>query len=142
MTTRRGRLVLGALGTAAAALIVAELAFGALHYGETRLADPCTAKPAFTGGGVDGAIQRFALSGLNGAACRLHTSREELVLSFTPAAGTRIRWSSATISAALKAGLDRAAKDTAGGGVLGSLASLLFRDLLADPLAWLLGHAG
>jgi hypothetical protein len=142
VTTRRGKVVLGALGAAAAALIVAELALGAVHFGETKLADPCTAEPAFKGGGVDGAVQRFALSGLNGAACRLHTSREELVLSFTPAAGTRVKWSSATIAAALKAGFARAAKDTVGGGVLGSLASLLFRDLLADPLAWLLGHAG
>ena len=29
------------------------------------------------------------LSGLNGAACKLHTTREELVLSFVPAAGTK-----------------------------------------------------
>jgi len=142
VTTRRGKVVLGALGAVAAALIVAELAAGAVHFGETKLADPCTAEPSFKGGGVDGAVQRFALSGLNGAACRLHTSREELVLSFTPAAGTRIRWSSATIAAAMKAAFDRAAKDTVGGGALGSLASLLFRDLLADPLAWLLGHPG
>jgi hypothetical protein len=140
VTTRRGKLVLGALAAAAAALIVVELAFGAVHFGETKLADPCTAKPAFSGGGIDGAVQRFALSGLNGAACRLHTSREELVLSFTPRAESKVRWDTPTIRAALQAGFTRAAKDTFGGGALGSLAGALFRGLLADPLAWLLGR--
>ena len=142
MTTRRGRLVLGALAAAAASLIAVELALGAVHFGETKLADPCTAEPAFHGGGIDGAIQRFALSGLNGAACRLHTSREELVLSLTPSGKTKVKWTAATISAALQAGFARAAEDTAGGGLLGSFAGLLFRDLLADPLHWLLGRAG
>jgi hypothetical protein len=142
MTTHRGKLVLGALAAAAVSLIAIELAFGAVHFGKTKLADPCTAKPAFSGGGIDGAVQRFALSGLNGAACRLRTSREELVLSFTRSAKTRVRWNRATIDAALQAGFTRAARDAAGGGVLGSLAGVLFRDLLADPLEWLLGRAG
>jgi hypothetical protein len=142
VTTRRGKLVLGVLAAGAVALIAVELAFGAVHFGETKLADPCTAKPAFSGGGIDGAVQRFALSGLNGAACRLHTSREELVLSFTRSATTKVTWNRATIAAALQAGFTRAAQDAAGGGVLGSLAGVLFRDLLADPLAWLLGRTG
>jgi len=142
VTTRRGRLALGGLAATGVALIAVELAFGAVHFGETRLADPCTAKPAFRGGGIDGAVQRFALSGLNGAACRLHTTREELVLSFTPSAKTRIRWSAGTIAAALQAGFARAAEDTFGGGVVGSVAGLLVRDLLAHPLQWLLGRAG
>ena len=142
MSTRRGTIVLAALGVAAVALIAVELGLGALSYGEPHLADPCTSKPAFSGGGIDGAVQRFALSGLNGAACRLHTSREQLVLSFTRSAKTKVKWDRATIDAALQAGFTRAAQDTVGGGVLGSLAGVLFRDLLADPLTWLLGRTG
>ena len=106
----------------AAALIALELALGAVGFGGAKLADPCTSKPAFAGGGVDGAVQRIALSGLNGAACRLGTSREELVLSFSPGSGEKIRWTRPTIDAALRAGIDRAATDTAGGGVMGSVA--------------------
>jgi hypothetical protein len=141
MTTRRGRLVLGALAAAAASLIVIELALGALSFGQTRLADPCTAKPAFKGGGIDGAVQRFALSGLNGAACELHTTREEFVLSFVPSAGTKqIRWDRETIDRALKAGLDRAARDTAGGGLLGSVFSFALRKIVGDPLGFFLGE--
>jgi hypothetical protein len=140
VTTRRGKLVLVALAAAAALLIAIEFAFGALHFGRTTLADPCTAEIAFQGDGIDGAIQRFALSGLNGAACRLHTSREELVLSFSPTATTRIRWNAVTISAALQAGFSRAAESAAGNGLLGRLAALLVRNVVADPLEWLLGR--
>jgi hypothetical protein len=141
MTTRRGRIVLAALGLTAAALVIVELALGALSFGEPHLADPCTSKPAFEGGGIDGAVQRFALSGLAGAACELGTTREEFVLSFVPAAGTKqIRWDQETIDRALHAGLDRAARDAAGGGVGGRLLSFALRELLARPLQWFLGE--
>jgi hypothetical protein len=140
VTSRRGKLVLGALAAAAVALVALELGLGAIGYGKATLADPCTAKPAFQGGGIDGAVQRFALSGLNGAACNLHTSREALVLSFSPSAKTKIMWDQATIDAAVKSGFDRAAHDTAGNGLLGSLLATLLRDIVAQPVAWLLGQ--
>ena len=106
------------------ALLAVELALGALSAGETHLADPCTSKPAFDGGGLDGAVQRFALTGLNGAACELHTTREELVLSFVPAAGvSTARWDRPTIERALQSGFDKAAEDVAGDGVAGRLLS-------------------
>ena len=138
MTTRRGRIALAAVGAAAAVLIIVELALGAFSFGQTKLADPCTSKPAFSGGGIDGAVQRFALSGLNGAACSLHTSQEELVLSFSPSAKTKVRWDKATIDQALRAGLDRAAHDTAGGGISGRILAFLLREILANPLEWFL----
>jgi hypothetical protein len=138
VTTRRGRLVLAGVAGAAAVLLAVELALGAIDYGEARLADPCTAKSAFHGGGIDGALQRFALSGLNGAACRLHTSREELVLSLSPSARTPIRWNQATIDSAVAAGFERAAHDTAGNGLLGSLLASLLRDIVGRPVEWLL----
>ena len=83
--------VLAALLVAVGVLIVAELAAGALDFGETRIADPCTTEANFEGGGIDGAIQRFALSAISGAACELDTSREELVLSFVPSANASRR---------------------------------------------------
>jgi hypothetical protein len=142
MTTSRGTLALTVLGAAAVVLIAIELALGALSYGDPRLADPCTSKPAFSGGGLDGATQRFALSTLAGAACELHTTREELVLSFVPKAGTeRIRWDRPTIDAALKAGLDRAAVDEAGTGLAGQALAFALRELVAPSIAWFLGTA-
>jgi hypothetical protein len=131
------RLVLVALLGAAVALIAVELSIGAISFGEAKLADPCKAQPHVSEGGIfgsiDAAIQRVALSGLNGAACSLHTSREELVLSFAPAAGTKkVRWSRATIEKALRGGIARAA----GGGLLGRVVA----DVLADPVAYLIGE--
>ena len=133
--------VLAALLAAACVLIVVELAIGALDFGETKIADPCTTQANFHGGGIDGAIQRFALSAISGAACELHTSREELVLSMVPGSSSNVRWDKATINRALRKGVERAAKDTAGKGLLGRVLAGVLDKVLADPLAWLLGQA-
>jgi predicted MFS family arabinose efflux permease len=137
--TARGRPLLRGLVLVAVTLLAAELALGGLGYGSAALADPCTSKPAFSGGGLDGAVQRFALSGLAGAACSLGTSREELVLSFSPSGKGTVRWDKATIDKALRAGLDRASHETAGGGFMGAALAFVMRELVADPVEWLLG---
>jgi hypothetical protein len=140
VTTRRGRAALAALALAAACLLAVELGLGAIGFGRPGLADPCTAKPALEGGGIDGAIQRFGLSALNGAACELGTTREELVLSFVPSAGTRpIRWDEETVERALRQGFERAARDAAGEGILGDVLAFVLREALARPIAWFLG---
>lgn len=132
----RRLLVLLAL---AAALLIVELSLGAIHFGQAKLADSCTSKPAFEGGGLDGEIQRFALSGLNGAACKLHTTREELVLSFVPAAGTKsVRWDRATIEAALRAGFHQAVKDTEDRGVAGYIVGHILDVVIGAPLDYFL----
>ena len=124
----------------AAALLIVELSLGAIHFGQARLADPCTSKPAFEGGGLDGEIQRFALSGLNGAACKLHTTREELVLSFVPAAGTkRVRWDRQTVENALRAGFDQAFHDTERRGLAGFVIGHVLEIVLGAPLNYFLG---
>ena len=127
----------------AVTLLVVELALGAIHFGKPKLADPCTSKPAFEGGGIDGEVQRFALSGLNGAACKLHTSREELVLSFVPAAGTKpVRWDRKTIDAALKAGFHQAFEDTEHRGVAGFVIGHILEAMVGAPLDFLLDLSG
>jgi hypothetical protein len=130
---------LGVLLGLAATLLVVELALGAIHFGQPKLADPCAAKPGFSGGGIDGEVQRFALSGLNGAACKLHTSREELVLSFVPAAGTKsVRWDRRTIDDALRSGFDRAFKDTERRGIAGFVIGNILEVVLGAPLDYFL----
>jgi hypothetical protein len=131
--------ILAVLLGAALALIVVELSIGAIGFGKPKLADPCRDKPAFKGGGIDGEVQRFALSGLNGAACRLHTTREELVLSFVPAAGTKsVRWDRPTIEAALRAGLDKAFKDTEHRGAAGFVIGHVLEVLVGAPVDFFL----
>jgi hypothetical protein len=137
ITTPRGRRVLIALGVAAAALVVIELALGALSFGQPRLADPCTAKATPAGSGIDATVQRLARATLDGAACQLHTTREELVLSFVPAAGTkRIRWDRHTIDQALRAGLDRSAHELAGNGIVGNVLAFTLGNLFAPSVEW------
>ena len=133
--------VLAALLAAVGVLVVGELALGALDFGETRIADACTTDANFDGGGVDGAVQRFALSAISGAACELGVSREELVLSLVPSTGAKVRWDKETINRALRNGVRRAAEDSAGNPLLGALLAGLLDKVLADPLAWLLGQA-
>jgi hypothetical protein len=135
---RRIAVVLGA----AVVLLIVEVSLGAFHFGQPKLADPCTSKPAFEGGGIDGEIQRFALSGLNGAACKLHTTREELVLSFVPAAGTkRVRWDRKTIENALEAGFQQAFDDTEQRGIAGFIIGNILEVVLGAPLKYFLDQS-
>jgi len=87
--------VLAALFVAAAVLIGIEFALGAAHAGDVQLGNPCMSR-TFAGD----VVQRVVLQGLDHAACRLHTSREELVLSLTSPSHRR--------EEALRAGLLRA----------------------------------
>jgi hypothetical protein len=133
---------LAVLLAAAAALLIVELSLGAIGFGKPHLADPCTSKPAFGGGGLDGEVQRFALSGLNGAACKLHTTREELVLSFVPAAGTkRVRWDRKTIEDALRAGFDRAFHDTEQRGLAGFVIGHILELVIGAPVDYFLDRS-
>jgi hypothetical protein len=128
---------------AAVALLIVELSLGAIGFGKPRLADPCTSKPAFRGGGLDGEVQRFALSGLNGAACKLHTTREELVLSFVPAAGTkRVRWDRPTVEDALRFGFDRAFKDLEARGLAGLVIGHILEVVVGAPIDFFLDVSG
>lgn len=78
--------------------------------------------------GVDATIQRIALDGLEGAACELDTTREELVLAFAPDApgAADIGFDDETIERATRAGLSRsvsAAEDR--GDINGETAAVL-----------------
>jgi hypothetical protein len=143
--TRRtiGILGLGAIAAVAVTLIAVELGMGAASYGEFHPADPCTAIETFPGSGVDATIQRVTLSGLNGAACELDTTREELVLSFVPQAGSEpIEWDRPTIERAVRAGLERAIDDEQERGSIGSITAFLLRQIAARaPIDWLISGA-
>ena len=113
---------------AAAALLVAvELGEGALGYGSGKLANPCVER-TFSGGGFDAAVQRIVLDGLDGAACRLGTSREQLVLSLGTGAGyPASHWSRQQIDTALRAGLLAAVDRSEARGDLPPLVAPLLR---------------
>lgn len=117
---------------AALALIAAELGTSAAD-GGVDVANPCKPRAPFPGHGIDATIQRVVLEGLDGAACRLHTSREELVLSL--GSGSRRRRWRRTVDTALRAGLlqavDRAERR---GDIPGFLAPLVRRVARTAPI--------
>jgi hypothetical protein len=101
------RLILAALFAAAIVLVSLEFAMGAADAGEVHLQNPCRAR-TFPGSGIGATVQRVFLNGLDGAACRLHTTREELVLSLGGSSAVLPRrWDEHTVEVALRAGLLR-----------------------------------
>ena len=127
---RQGLIALGVLGLAAVLLIAFELSQGALSYGESKVADPCEPRETFPGAGIDATVQRIVLDGLDGAACRLHTTREELVLSLAPETGVRRRWDDHTIEVAVRAGLLQAVDRAEQRGDIPGFAAPLLRQLV------------
>jgi hypothetical protein len=100
------KAALVALLVAGVALAAVELGLGALSEPSPKIANPCQPRDGRTGG-LDTTIQRIVLDGLDGAACRLHTTREELVLSIGGGSEAPRHWDEHTIEVALRAGLLR-----------------------------------
>jgi hypothetical protein len=121
--------VLVALLATVVALVGVELGKGALHEPAPKLANPCHPRGGRTGG-IDATIQRIVLDGLDGAACRLHTTREELVLSFAPETGVRRRWDQHTVEVAIRAGMLRSIDEAQRRGDLPDFAAGLARELV------------
>jgi len=98
--------ILAALLAAVLALVAVEFGKGAAEEPGPKIANPCHGRAPRGGGGLDATVQRIVLDGLDGAACRLHTTREELVLSLGGGGlGVTRRWDEHTIEVALRAGL-------------------------------------
>ena len=118
---------------AAVAVVVAEVGKSATE-GPVKIAGPCKPRAPFAGQGIDATIQRVVLDGLDGAACRLHTTREELVLSLRGGTGSR-RWDQHTIDTALRAGLLRAVDEAdRRGDIPGFLVPVVRRVVETVPL--------
>jgi hypothetical protein len=127
---RQGWIALGVLGLAAVALIAVELSKGALDYGESTVADPCGDRPSFQGDGFDATVQRIVLDGLDGAACELSATREELVLAFDPSLGDEVRWDQETIERAVRSGLLRSIDDAEERDDIGGVPATILREVV------------
>jgi hypothetical protein len=86
-------------------------ALGGGSYKPVAVADPCAERERGGSGGVSGGIERVVLSALDGAACKLGVSREELVLA--------LRSTSALHGFARKEGVDEdEVEDAVRGGIV------------------------
>lgn len=139
-----GRSAIAGLALAIVGLLAAEAGAGGLEFGRFERRDPCAA-PAdpYPGKGFDATLQRIVLSGLDGAACQLSVSREELILSLDAKSGlVSIDWDRATVQSAVRSGLVRAIdnaedRDSIPGIVAGPLRELARR----APIEFALGTA-
>ena len=120
------KVALISLFVAAAVLVGIELGLGAAHAGDVHLADPCTAH-----NDKQDALQRVILDGLDGAACRLHISREALVLSVGSNSPFHTNWSKKQIEVALRAGMLRSVDEAVRRGDLPSFLSGPIKRLIA-----------
>jgi hypothetical protein len=131
MSRRPALAILALLVGAAVILIAVELGNGAASYGSAKLRGPCKPRPSFAAGGIDGTIQQIILDGLDGAACRLGTSREKLVLALAPGSTVRPRnWDRKTAERAIRAGLLRAVDRAEQRGDLPSFLAPLVRQVV------------
>lgn len=138
MNRRQATLVLFSLFVGAAVLVGVELARGAVDAGALAVQDPCEPREAFEGEGFDATLQRIVLDGLDGAACRLGTTREELVLSLSPRSEVEIEWDDATIEEAVRAGMLEAISDAEERGSLNAIVAVVLRELVERaPVQWL-----
>jgi hypothetical protein len=128
---------------AVAAVVVPYLALGGATFEPTPVADPCVTREWRDPGGLQEALEQVALSALDGAACDLGVTREDLVLAirdedaldaFAAAHGiTRV-----DAERAVHDGLERAIDDAEDAGALpGLLAGFARRAADAVP-PWLL----
>jgi len=139
VSRRAAHVALVAPFIGAAVLIGIELANGAAGAGALAVQDPCEPREAFPGEGFDATLQRIVLDGLDGAACELGTTREELVLSLAPSSGVRIEWDGGTIEQAVRAGLLEAIADAEERGSLNAIVAAVLRELVERaPVQWLI----
>ena len=135
---RRAAPLLVSVG-AVAALLVTYLALGGGSYKPTPVADPCASREWRDPGDLQAVLEQIALSGLDGAACKLGVSREELVLALRDDASLDSFAAAHDISrvdaeAAVRDGLLRAVDDAKQAGALsGLVASVVRRTVESIP---------
>lgn len=122
------------------ALVVAYLALGGASYAPAKVADPCVARDWRGPTEFQEVAQQIVLSVLDGAACKLGTSREAVVLAFEDRESLNQFASEhglglAELEALLRAGLLRAVSDAQRAGALdASTADALRRVARTVPL--------
>ena len=126
------RLLLVGSALAAAALVVAYVALGGGDFRPPEPADPCQARP-FAMPRTDAELgERLVLATIDGAACELDVSREQVLLAFGSEAGrerlqARHELSEEEVEDALRAGLVRAVGEAERADAIGGTAALLLR---------------
>ena len=118
-----GTGILVAAIVASVALVVVYILAGGLDYKPTPVADPCDARAWTDPTGLEDTAQQLAFSALDGAACDLGVSREELTRALaTPESRQAFLddngISDAEFEEALRSGIERAVDDAENAGAI------------------------
>jgi AcrR family transcriptional regulator len=129
--------LIGVSVAASAALVVLYLALGGSSYAPSSVQDPCEPRPWRDPEGVEEAVEQFTLSGLDGAACELHVSRETLAAALATESSRerfaeRYGVSDAELEDAIRAGLLRAIDDAEDAGALNPIVAAPLRAAAAN----------
>lgn len=131
---------------AVAAVVVPYVALGGGSYEPTPVADPCVKREWRDPGDLQAVLEQVALSALDGAACELGSSREELVLALRDeesldAFAAEHHISRERAERAFHDGIDRAIGDAEAADALpGFIGTLISRTVEALP-PWLILEA-
>ncbi len=129
-----GKLLVGSAAALSVVLVAVYLAAGGGSYEPTPVADPCAPRAWTSPEDLEESAQQFLLSALDGAACELGVSREELAAALATdesreefAAEQGI--DDLRLEFALRAGVRRAIDDAETAGVLSPLVATGLRAL-------------
>jgi hypothetical protein len=120
---------------ASLALIVVYLALGGASYAPARVADPCAAREWRNPQGLQQTAEQIVLSALDGAACKLHVTREDMVLAFSSRASLarfarQHHVSTQQLDELVRVGLMRSIDDAENAGALNSTVADLLHGLV------------
>lgn len=133
----RSQLLVGGAIVASLVLVVIYLVAGGSSYSPAKVQDPCKHREWTEPGTLQEVAQQFSLSALDGAACELGVSREELARAL-PNEESRQRFldeygiGTEEFARAIRAGLLRAIADAEDAGALSPLVAGPLRATIED----------
>jgi len=116
--------------------VLVELDRGALGEDPLAVPDPCTRRVVVATDGIDAQAQRIGLNAVDDAACRLGTTREELLLSVASSLQERRELPPGTEDA-IRDGLEHAIDEDEDAGHLNPVTAFLLRQAAQRaPVEW------
>jgi hypothetical protein len=122
---------------AALVLVGLYLALGGASYAPAKVADPCAARSWRNPQGFEAVAEQIVLSALDGAACQLHVSREDMVLALANR-DSREQFvrehniSNAELESIVRRGLKRSIDDAQNAGALNPTLAGILRGVVGN----------
>jgi hypothetical protein len=126
---------IAAATAAALTLVVVYLALGGASYAPAKVADPCAQRAWRNPAGLEKTVEQIVLSALDGAACDLGATREEVVLALADADRRKTfarehGISQQRLEELVRTGLLRAIEDAEAADAIGGTTASLLRGLV------------